>query len=106
LDDIEVHFLHYKNRTEALEKWNRRVKRINYRNLYINFCDRDLCAEEHLQEFDKLPFVKKVCFTSKQYPELRSVVWLKKYKDKPFVGVLYTDKWGYRREFNLAKWLN
>jgi uncharacterized protein (DUF1919 family) len=106
LDDIEVHFLHYKNQTEALEKWNRRVKRINHHNLYINFCDRDLCTEEHLQEFDKLPFDRKVCFTAKKYPELQSVVCLKKYKGEPFVGVLYIDKWGYRKEFNLANWLN
>jgi uncharacterized protein (DUF1919 family) len=106
LDDIEVHFLHYKNQTEALEKWNRRIQRINYNNLFINFCDRDLCTEEHIREFDKLDFLKKVCFTAQQYPELKSVVWLKKYKDKPFVGTLYTDRWGYRRDFHLLKWLN
>jgi uncharacterized protein (DUF1919 family) len=106
LNDIEIHFLHYTSETDASEKWNRRAGRINYNNLYINFCDRDLCTEEHIAEFDKLLFFKKVCFTAKPYPQLQSVVWLKKYKDEPFVGTLYTDRWGYRRDFNVAKWLN
>ena len=67
LDDVELHFLHYKNETEAIEKWERRKKRINPNELIIKFCDRDLCTEELIKEFDSLQFEKKICLTAKQY---------------------------------------
>jgi len=36
-DDIEIHFLHFSNAEEVLEKWTRRKKRMNYQNLLIKF---------------------------------------------------------------------
>ena len=67
LDDVELHFLHYKDESEATEKWERRKKRINPNELIVKFCDRDLCTEELIREFDSLQFEKKVCLTAKQY---------------------------------------
>lgn len=76
-EDIEIHFLHYKSRQECVEKWNRRLQRLNMNNLIVKFCDRDLCTEEMIKTFDTLPFKIKVCFTTKEYPSLSSVIWLK-----------------------------
>lgn len=36
LDDIIIHFVHYKSFKEANEKWNSRKKRLNYNKLIIN----------------------------------------------------------------------
>lgn len=65
LDDIEIHFLHYKSESEAQEKWQRRLARINWDNLYFKFNDNDQCSYELMKKFDNLPFKSKVFFSSK-----------------------------------------
>jgi len=46
-DDVEIHFFHEASEAQAQEKWNRRVKRINWDNLFIKFAgDKDLCDEQ------------------------------------------------------------
>ncbi len=37
VDDIEIHFLHYKDKNEAYEKWIKRFKRINWNNVLYKF---------------------------------------------------------------------
>lgn len=106
INDIEIHFLHYTSKAEALEKWNRRIKRINYDNLFFVLSDRDLCTIEHIREFDNLPYKNKIIFSSKNYPEIKSLIWLKIYKKDKTVGDLYKYRWSYRYYFNVAKWLN
>ena len=41
-NDVEIHFLHYKSETEAQEKWNRRLKRMNFNNILFKFSDNDM----------------------------------------------------------------
>ena len=68
---------HYDDRFDAEKKWNDRVKRINYDNLFFMMStERPAIAEQ----FDALPFSKKVCFTSfkSDYP---SSVYAKPYGD-------------------------
>jgi len=67
LGDVEIHFLHYDNETVAKDKWERRVKRVDYNNLVVKFCDRDLATNEHIDEFLKLSFEHKICLTSSKY---------------------------------------
>lgn len=80
LNDIEVFFLHYKTPMEAQEKWNRRVKRINWDNIILKFSEMNLCRYEHLQLFDMLPY-KKVLFVKKDYPELKNYIKLPFYSN-------------------------
>lgn len=45
LDDVEmVFFLHYKSQQEALEKWKRRSKRINWNNIVFKFSEQNYCS--------------------------------------------------------------
>lgn len=43
LEDLEIHFLHYKTENEAREKWERRTLRMleetNRGNYYFKLCD-------------------------------------------------------------------
>ena len=55
LDDIELHFLHYADEEEATQKWNRRLERIHWDNLYFKFNDIDVCTYELMKEFEELP---------------------------------------------------
>lgn len=67
LGDIEIIFLHYKDEKEAKEKWQRRIKRINYKNIIFKFNDQNGCTEEHLKAFLKLPYENKIFFTVKKW---------------------------------------
>ncbi len=90
LDDIEIHFMHYHSETEALEKWNRRKRRINRNKLVLAFTDRDLCTEEHLKAFDALPYPNKFVLTAKQWPELKSCVTVPRWQHSEEIGDAYT----------------
>lgn len=63
LDDVEIHFLHYKSTTEAEEKWNRRLKRLNMNRLLVKMSQRSLNSNDILDRFEALPFKNKICFT-------------------------------------------
>jgi uncharacterized protein (DUF1919 family) len=62
---VEIHFLHYSTRQDALEKWNRRSDRllaeINCGTpIYIKICDRDGCTSDHLRRFHEISFGNKL----------------------------------------------
>ena len=59
LGDVELYFNHYSNMEEAAGKWNERIKRLNMENLFVMmYTDNYQVAEQ----FDSLPYDKKVCF--------------------------------------------
>ena len=104
-DDIEIHFLHYESEAAAADKWNKRKLRINFDNLFISFSDSEGYNIESLKEFDNLP-IPKVFFSSKKINCIKSLVWLKAYKNKNHIGDIYTFPWSYRLRFDVVKWLN
>lgn len=111
LDDITVILAHFKDVEEELEKWNQRVKRVDYDNLFIMFTDRDGCTEEHLKAFDALPYKNKVVFTHRPYPELKSAVYIKGFEQEEYVGELYKYRcrwlgWKYYDAFDYVSWFN
>lgn len=103
LDDIEIYFMHYKDENEALEKWNRRLQRINWDNIFIKINDRDLCSKQILKEFDELKLNKKVIFTAHEHEDLRNYVWFKEYSDLKFVE---PELKSYKKYFDVVDWLN
>ena len=66
-DDVEIVFLHYQTESEAIEKWNRRCKRINWDNIILKFSEQNFATFEHLKTVDNLPYSKKIIFTSHDY---------------------------------------
>lgn len=65
LDDVEIIFLHYADEKIAKEKWERRVKRINWNNLIFKFSYMNNCTKEHLKVFDEMNLQgKKFMFIS------------------------------------------
>ena len=62
---IEIHFVHYSSEREALEKWNRRIARLRKAMrsnvpLFVKFCDRDGCTNNHIARFCAIPFENKM----------------------------------------------
>ena len=72
-DSVEVHFLHYSSKEEAIYKWEKRKKRIDKNNMLVKFSEMDCCTPELIECFDKLPFENKICFCINVYSDLRSV---------------------------------
>lgn len=100
---IEIVFMHYHFEEEILETWKRRLKRINWDNMIVKFSDTDLCSDDLVEEFDKMPFEHKVCFTAKKYPNCKSVIPMAEYKNDKHV--IY--EWAYSyRYFNFVKEVN
>lgn len=86
LDDIEIHFLHYKSQEEAQEKWRRRSKRINYNNILFKFSENYLCTEDLIKAFIDLNYKNKICFATKDYND-DHVIRLKEFeKEKKVVN--------------------
>jgi len=81
LDDIEIFFLHYKDQEEVIEKWNRRMSRVNWKDLIIILAENETCNYEVIKQFDALPFNNKVCFTKDHYPEIQSACCIEEMKD-------------------------
>ncbi|TYG33770.1 DUF1919 domain-containing protein [Lonepinella koalarum] len=110
LEDITIHFMHYATEQQAKQKWQARSQRINWNNLFIIMTDRDGCTYQHLQQFDALPFVNKVVFTHKPYPEFSSSFYIKGFEQQEQVGDLF-DYEGlcgkkYYDQFDYVAWFN
>ena len=105
IDDIEMHFVHYHNAKEAKEKWEARVKRVNFENIFIIGSDRDHCTPEIINRFLKLPYKNKIFFSSKKStsPE---IIFFKAYSDKMEVGDLIDEGHSWYFHFDVVRWLN
>lgn len=78
LIDVKLRMNHYGNFTEAKHKWESRVSRINYDNILLAFYTE---SKEELEEFDMLPYKKKVCFVP-FVSDLASAFYLPRYEDE------------------------
>ena len=104
-DGVEIHFMHYHTKNEALQKWNERTKRMNKNNLFIIGSDRDNCNYDIVKRFDKLNFKNKIFFSSKKLPQINSAIYIDKYKNEACVGdMIPNQEW--LEYFDLIKWLN
>ncbi len=67
LDDIEIHFTHYKNEKEALEKWTRRTVRflsVRRENMRYMICDRERVTKGLIEDFNSIVTQNKVSFAA------------------------------------------
>lgn len=94
IDDIEIVFLHYKEPNIALEKWNRRVKRVNFNNIILKFSFMNECNDELISEFQAISGVKKVLFIGgKKKQSTEEVIYLPEYDNSDIKNdTFYWDK--------------
>lgn len=103
LDDVEIVFLHYKTREEALEKWNRRKSRVNFDNIIIKFSRMDLCTEKEITDFDSLSFENKFVLNNRLPLKFNSEVY---WKEKWNEGGILRDTIPFPGNLSLRKLLN
>lgn len=102
LDDVEIVLLHYHSADEAVEKWERRCKRVNYDNLIFKMSEMNLCTLEHLRAFDEFPAERKILFVSKDYG-FKSQIVLKQWSK---IGEIKDDTTRFKKHLNLKKLIN
>lgn len=88
LNDIHLQLVHYKSVAEAQKKWDDRVSRIDWNNVFFIMNDRNGCTYEDILEFDKLNTKRKVIFTHIPYKNIDSAYYLKGFEKQPYVGVV------------------
>ena len=108
LNDIKIHFKHYDSFDQAVSKWEKRKKRINWDNLFIigTSYNGDYGV---IQRFDKLPYKNKVIFSPVRYPEFKSVYYVKAFKEKWGVTTDFKNQFLMRRyldDFDYVAFLN
>lgn len=104
LGDVEIHFLHYKSPEEAKEKWERRTKRINWEHILFKFNDQNLCTQEHLELFSKLPQKNKICFVSKPN-NIKGIIYIKMMKEYKEIQASY-EPFGKSKYINMNEIIN
>lgn len=109
LGDIEIRFLHYHSEQEVLSAWDKRLKRINWGNIYLICCDEGLCYED-MVEFDNLPYEHKILFVHEETHEIKSAVLADCFKEKMDARLLnFANPFGrryYQRYVDYVRWLN
>jgi uncharacterized protein (DUF1919 family) len=100
--NVEVHFIHEPDEETSRQKWERRLKKIYWHNLFVKFSqDPEICTDAHLEAFDRLPYAYKVCFTQRDYPDLRSTLSMPPYF-APNAPMYFVS----RKYFNSIGWIN
>ncbi|MCI8661567.1 MAG: DUF1919 domain-containing protein [Lachnospiraceae bacterium] len=107
LDDVELHFNHYINMQEVEEKWYGRIRRLNWENLFIM-----MFTENHriMEDFDALPYQKKICFAPFKSPEKSAFYFQlidhEEMQSYPFWEIVNKTASGYFHEYDLIELLN
>lgn len=100
---VEIHFLHYKSNEEAAEKWNRRVKRINFNNILFKLSEDNLCTDKEIKEFNNLNVKHKICFTSKVYNQFKDTICIEECVNS---GVVKGEHQYYEKYIDIKSILN
>lgn len=104
LNDIELHFLHYKDEEEAKSKWTERCKRVNYDRVIYKFNDQNGCTKEQANKFLNAEITNKIFFSSKWALPNAECVYIK--GDKETGIAASKEPFGKSSKFNVTKYLN
>lgn len=102
---VEIFFLHYESEKQAIEKWTRRCKRINWRNLIVKFNDQNGCTQEHLDRFMSLPYRNKLFFTVKNWERTNANCYYIRQPQKDHILASY-EPFGRNKAINITNYIN
>lgn len=110
IDDIKIHFVHYKSFEDAEIKWNERKKRINFENMFVVMSDKDNCTDEIIDRYSKINY-PKVFYTHRPVLKYDFMCYVPGFEKENEVGVItrYSDFSGNRyfeKYFDFVNWIN
>lgn len=106
LGDIEVFFMHYTDKQQAISKWNRRVKRIDWDHVLYKFNDQNGCTQKDIDAFIRLPYKNKICFTvNDDYVKAPYIIKINSPKNHNYIRASY-EPYGNSKYVNITKVIN
>lgn len=105
LKDVEIFFLHYHSEQEALEKWRRRCKRINWNKMIYKFNDQNGCTENNVKDFFNLDLEEQLFFTVKDWNIDRKYIKIKQFNKIDHIMSSY-EPFGKNKYINLEGIIN
>lgn len=111
IDDIEVRFVHYKSNEEAESKWRERSDRIIWDNIYVIATNHDgLGREILLERFNQLPYLNKILFVSREYPQYDWAICVPQFKNRFQVKIMtnianFQGQRYYELVFDIPQWI-
>lgn len=107
LDDIELHMLHYRNKEEAVRKWENRVKRINWNRIIYKFNDQNGATKEHIIQFVNSSLNNKLCFVVKEDMIIDgSVIFIRQFEDKTNGIKASREPFGKSKYIDVTRYIN
>jgi len=105
--DVTVYFRHYDNFETALSCWERRKKRVDYKNIYIIMCIGPNGDKKTIEDFEKLNYKHKILLSSninvEKYPNCFNMKCYENgYKDSL---IQHISKYSCKRFLNEFNWL-
>lgn len=65
---LHINFIHYSTFEKAVDAWNRRVRRIDYNNLYAVLVQKDGCTSADVKRFLSLDNYNKIVLVEENFP--------------------------------------
>lgn len=103
IGDVEIIFLHYESEEEALEKWERRKKRINREKMIVKFNDQNYATEKEIKRFCKLDYKNKLCFVANPILGINNTIVFKEYLGEKNIKGDFNE---WKKYINIIKYLN
>lgn len=101
-EELEVYFVHYANEEEARQAWEEGCRTINLNRIAVKFsADKDGARLEHIEQFCKLPFERKLVLTKRAYRAIPCAVKVSRFESDG--GRMFRRS---LRDFDCAHWLN
>ena len=82
LDDVEIVFLHYSDKKTIIEKWKRRIKRIDWKHIILKFSYQNSCTDDDIAEFLNISEYKKFCFVGEHITDSDNEILFKTHNGK------------------------
>lgn len=100
--DVEIYFLHYTTEKQARRAWEEGCRSVNLDRIAVKFTvDKDGALPEHIEEFSRLPFERKLMISKESYPAIPCAVRASKYVNNG--AIMFRRS---LRDFDCAHWLN
>lgn len=109
LDDITIYFNHSQSSEDACSDWNRRIKRINFDNLFLIMYDREDITKDDIKKLENIPCKGKLVLSEKTYPDIPYVKTIKPSQRMFGYQCIDQDWLGFKtfeKHFDFVKWLN